>query len=71
MAKLLLAAALVVATIGFLWLAAEALPYPDPTADLLTKQSAYMRRARWLMAGGIIVAVVNAIWLWKTSRNSK
>ena len=70
MAVLLLAAALVVTTIGFLWLAAAALPFPDPTAELLAKQNADMRQARWLLAGGIIAAAGSAIWLWKTNRHS-
>jgi divalent metal cation (Fe/Co/Zn/Cd) transporter len=70
-ALLLLLAALVLAAIGFFWLAGTALPYQDPTPNQLLAQNAEVQEAQWLMVGALIVAIASAVWLWKTRTRSK
>lgn len=62
----LLPAALAVAAVGFFWLAGAALPYQDPTPEMLIAQEAEVQNTQWLLLAGASVAVADAVWLWKT-----
>jgi hypothetical protein len=46
------------------------MPYPDPTPDLLRKQADEVQKAQFLFNTGSIVAIADAIWLWKKRRRS-
>lgn len=64
-ALLLLPAALTIAAVGFFLYAAAALPYPDPTPDLLSEQARDIRTAQVLLFGGLFIFLADAVWLWK------
>jgi hypothetical protein len=68
---LLLPIAFATAAIGFSLYAAAGLPYPDPTAEMLLRQDAEIRRAQALLIAGILIFVVDTVWLWKTRRKSR
>ena len=70
-AFLLLPAALTIAATGFFLYATAALPYPDPTPELLSGQARDIRTAQALLFGGLLVFLADAVWLWKARRKSK
>jgi hypothetical protein len=63
---LLFLAALASSAVGFLWYSGASMPYPDPSPELLTKQSDDMQNALTVFFVGLIVAVASGVWLWKT-----
>lgn len=54
-----------------MYYAANALPYPDPTAELLAGQSAEAKKWSLLFAIGLISFIVGGAWLWRGSRPKK
>jgi hypothetical protein len=70
-ALLLLPAAFAIAAVGFFLYAAAALPYPDPTPELLSEQAKDIRTAQALLFGGLFVFLADAVWLWKARQKSK
>ena len=70
-ALLLLPASLVIAAVGFFQYAAAALPYPDPTPELLSGQASDIRTAQALLFGGLFVLLADAVWLWKARHKSR
>lgn len=55
---------------AFLYSAGNALPYPDPTPELLLYQSAVARKWNIVIIIGLLVSAVGSIWLW-SRRNTK
>jgi hypothetical protein len=53
---------------AFLFGAANAIPYPDPTAELLAHQAA--EATKWnLVAGlGLLISACSGVWLWRRQR---
>jgi hypothetical protein len=51
--------------VAFLYSAGNALPYPDPTPELLAHQAAVARKWNIVVVFGLIVSAVGAIWLWR------
>jgi hypothetical protein len=65
-ALLVLPVALAIAAVGFFLYAGAALPYQDPTPELLNSQAKDIRTSQMLLFGGLLVFIVDAIWLWRT-----
>jgi hypothetical protein len=56
---------------SFVYYAANALPYPDPTAELLARQSAEAKKLSLIFVPGLISFIVGGAWLWRGSRPKK
>jgi hypothetical protein len=56
---------------GFLYAAAEALPYQDPTAEMLARQAARVTMCNLISASGLLAAATGGVWLWLGSRTKK
>lgn len=67
-ALLFLAVAAAMAAAGFFLYAGAAIPYPDPTPELLAKQAEDIRMGQLLLFGGLFVLLADALWLWRTRR---
>ncbi|MCA1792056.1 MAG: hypothetical protein LC667_20055 [Thioalkalivibrio sp.] len=64
----LLILGLVVMVVSFLYYAGNALPYPDPTAELLAHQAAEARKWSLLFALGLFASAIGGLCLWRRSR---
>ncbi len=56
---------------AFLCGAGNALPYQDPTAELLAYQAAKAAKINAVFILGFLVAVASGVWLWKRLRSKK
>ena len=54
---------------AFLYGAGNALPYQDPTAELLAYQAAKAAKINAVFILGFLVAVASGAWLWKRVRS--
>lgn len=54
--------------VAFLFFAGNAIPYQDPTAELLSHQAAEARNWSLLFAIGLAATVSGAVWLWRRWR---
>lgn len=59
---------LLVMAVSFMYYAGNALPYPDPTAELLTHQAAEARKWSLLFALGLLASAIGALCFWRRSR---
>jgi hypothetical protein len=64
----LLILGLLVMAVSFLYYAANALPYPDPTAELLTYQTGEAEKWSLLFALGFLATTIGGACLWRRSR---
>jgi len=63
---LLISGCLVMA-VSFLYYAANGLPYPDPTAELLVHQAAEAKKWGLLFWLGLLISALAGVWLWRRS----
>lgn len=61
----MLPAAFVTAAGGFVLYAAAALPYPDPTPALLSKQAEDVFMGQMVLLASAVVFIADAIGLWR------
>jgi hypothetical protein len=59
---------IVVVAVSFLYYAGNALPYPDPTAELLDNQTAEAKKWSMLFMFGLLATVTGGAWLLWRSR---
>lgn len=52
---------------SFLYYAGNALPYPDPTVELLAHQAAEAKKWGFLFALGLLISALGGVWLWMRS----
>lgn len=64
-ALILLAFAVSACAYGVLFYASTAMPYPDPTPELLRLQEERLRFAIALVLGSAMAGVLCAVWLWR------
>jgi hypothetical protein len=64
----LLILGLLVMAVSFMHYAGNALPYPDPTAELLAHQAAEARKWSLLFALGLLASAIGGLCLWRRSR---
>ena len=64
----LLIAGFLVMSGSFVYYASNALPYPDPTAELLAHQAAEARKWWLLFALGLLCTALGGAWLWRRLR---
>lgn len=53
---------------AFLFGAANAIPYPDPTAELLAHQAAEATKWNLVAALGLLISACSGVWLWRRQR---
>jgi len=53
---------------SFVYYAGNALPYPDPTAELLAYQAAEAKKWALLFALGLVATASGGAWLWRRLR---
>jgi hypothetical protein len=53
---------------SFIYYAGNALPYPDPTAELLSHQAAEAKKWSMLFVLGLVATAIGGTWLWRRSR---
>ena len=56
---------------SFVYYAGHALPYPDPTAELLAYQAAEVKKWGLLFALGLLISALGGGWLWRRSSEKK
>lgn len=66
--SLLIACGLLTMLAGFVFYASNAIPYPDPTPELLAAQAATARQWMLVFVSGTIATAVGAVLLWKRRR---
>ena len=67
----LLILGLIVMSGSFLYYAGNALPYPDPTPELLASQAAEANKWSLLFALGMLASTLGGAWLWRRSRSKR
>lgn len=53
---------------SFVYYAGNALPYPDPTAELLAHQAAEAKKWSLLFVLGFLSTAIGGAWLWRRLR---
>jgi hypothetical protein len=53
--------------VSFLYYAANALPYPDPAAELLAHQAAEAKKWGLLFWLSLLISALGGVWLWRRS----
>jgi hypothetical protein len=56
---------------AFLYGAANALPYPDPTAEMLAYQAARADKANAILMIGFFATAAGGTWIWIRSRSRR
>lgn len=56
-----------VVAVSFLYYAANGLPYPDPTAELLAHQALEAKKWGLLFWIGLLISALAGVWLWRRS----
>jgi hypothetical protein len=64
----LLILGLLVMSVSFMYYAGNALPYPDPTVELLVHQAAEARKWSLLLALGLLASAIGGLCFWRRSR---
>jgi hypothetical protein len=67
----LLVLGLLVMAVSFMYYAGNALPYPDPTAELLAHQAGEARKWGLLFALGVLATTIGGACVWRRSRAKK
>lgn len=67
----LLITGILVMAVSFLYYAGTALPYPDPTAELLAQQTAEAKKWSLLFTVGFLATLFGGAWLWAHFRSRK